>query len=190
MAPYVARARNRAHEAFCRADALHPLDAEYLQTLERAHQAHLAVGACTRGARVACWLGLRQLLRGEVALANGWLGRAQRLVEHQGGDCAERGYLALLVAQQHAGDSVVWATGYRLDFGWVDLPVLDQWGYPKHVRGVTTYPGLYAVGLPWLYSEPSSVFAGVGADAAHVVDHIARHRIVGSLDDDRRDSVR
>ena len=55
-----------------------------------------------------------------------------------------------------------------------------QWGYPKHVRGVTIHPGLYAVGLPWLYSEPSSVFAGVGADAAHIVDHIARHRS-GSL---------
>jgi putative flavoprotein involved in K+ transport len=72
--------------------------------------------------------------------------------------------------------SVVWATGYRLDFGWVDLPVLDPWGYPHHTRGVTTWPGLYAVGLPWLYSEPSSVFAGVGADAAHIVEHLARHR--------------
>jgi putative flavoprotein involved in K+ transport len=72
--------------------------------------------------------------------------------------------------------SVVWATGYRLDFGWVDIPVFDEWGYPRHVRGVTEQPGLYAVGLPWLYSEPSSVFAGVGADAAHVVDHIASHR--------------
>jgi putative flavoprotein involved in K+ transport len=68
--------------------------------------------------------------------------------------------------------SVLWATGYGLDFGWVDLPVLDEWGYPRHTRGVTTYPGLYAVGLPWLYSEPSSVFAGVGADAAHVVEHL------------------
>jgi putative flavoprotein involved in K+ transport len=72
--------------------------------------------------------------------------------------------------------AVVWATGYRLDFGWVDLPVFDGWGYPRHVRGVTEHPGLYAVGLPWLYSEPSSVFAGVGADAQHVVDHIANHR--------------
>ena len=72
--------------------------------------------------------------------------------------------------------SVVWATGYRLDFSWVDLPVFDQWGYPNHVRGVTTFPGLYAIGLPWLYSEPSSVFAGVGADAAHIVEHLATHR--------------
>jgi len=69
--------------------------------------------------------------------------------------------------------TVIWATGYRLDFSWVDLPVFDEWGYPRHVRGVTEFPGLYAVGLPWLFSEPSSVFAGVGADAAHVVEHIA-----------------
>ncbi|MGH7581383.1 MAG: flavin-containing monooxygenase [Gemmatimonadales bacterium] len=69
--------------------------------------------------------------------------------------------------------AVVWATGYGLDFGWVDLPVLDEWGYPRHTRGVATHPGLYAVGLPWLYSEPSSVIAGVGADAAHIVEHIA-----------------
>ena len=73
--------------------------------------------------------------------------------------------------------AVVWATGYELDFGWVDLPVMDEWGYPRHTRGVTVHPGLYAVGLPWLYSEPSSVFAGVGADAAHVVEHIARERL-------------
>jgi putative flavoprotein involved in K+ transport len=70
--------------------------------------------------------------------------------------------------------AVVWATGYRLDFGWVDLPIFDEWGYPKHKRGVTTHPGLYAVGLPWLYSEPSSVLAGVGADAEHVVKHLTR----------------
>jgi putative flavoprotein involved in K+ transport len=73
--------------------------------------------------------------------------------------------------------SVVWATGYELDFSWVKLPVFDEWGYPRHERGVTEYPGLYAVGLPWLYSEPSSVFAGVGADAEHVVAHIVQRRM-------------
>jgi putative flavoprotein involved in K+ transport len=77
--------------------------------------------------------------------------------------------------------SVLWATGYRLDFSWVELPVLDPWSYPKHVRGITTYPGLYVIGLPWLYSEPSAVFAGVGADAAHIVDHLARHRASKTL---------
>lgn len=73
--------------------------------------------------------------------------------------------------------SVLWATGYRLDFGWVDLPVFDEWGYPRHERGVTEHPGLYAVGLRWLHSEPSSVFAGVGADAEHVVNHIAARAV-------------
>ena len=72
--------------------------------------------------------------------------------------------------------SVLWATGYRLDFSWVHLPIFDQWGYPRHARGVTEQRGLYAVGLPWLHSLPSSVFAGVGADAAHIVEHIARAR--------------
>ncbi len=73
--------------------------------------------------------------------------------------------------------SVVWATGYALDFSWVKLPIFDEWGYPRHRRGVTECPGLYAVGLPWLHSEPSSVFAGVGEDAAFVVDHLAKHRV-------------
>ena len=73
--------------------------------------------------------------------------------------------------------AIVWATGYQMDFGWVDLPDLfDEWGYPRHRRGVTEFPGLYAVGLKWLHSEPSSVLAGVGADAEHVVNHIAAQR--------------
>ncbi|CCH32775.1 NAD(P)/FAD-dependent oxidoreductase [Actinosynnema sp. NPDC047251] len=72
--------------------------------------------------------------------------------------------------------SVVWATGYRLDFGWVDLPVFDEYGFPRHTRGVTTHPGLYAVGLPWLHSMASSVVVGAGADAAHIVEHIVDRR--------------
>jgi putative flavoprotein involved in K+ transport len=78
--------------------------------------------------------------------------------------------------QRSGVTSVIWATGYHLDFSWVQLPVFDEWGYPRHVRGVTEHPGLYAVGLPWLYSEPSSVIAGVGADAAHVVEQLAARR--------------
>lgn len=70
--------------------------------------------------------------------------------------------------------SVIWATGYQLDFSWVDLPIFDEWGYPRHRRGVTEQPGLYAVGLPWLHSEPSAVIAGVGADAAYIAESIAR----------------
>ncbi|WP_125611691.1 flavin-containing monooxygenase [Specibacter cremeus] len=70
--------------------------------------------------------------------------------------------------------SIIWATGFRLDFGWLDVPVLDAWGYPRHDRGVVEHPGLYAVGLPWLSTQASALLSGVGRDAAHVVEHLAR----------------
>ena len=69
--------------------------------------------------------------------------------------------------------SVVWCVGYRSDFGWVDVPVFDAAGDPAHVRGVTAVPGLYFLGLPWLYTWGSGRFAGIARDAAFVVDHLA-----------------
>ncbi|MEX2224141.1 MAG: NAD(P)-binding domain-containing protein [Candidatus Rokuibacteriota bacterium] len=69
--------------------------------------------------------------------------------------------------------SVVWATGFRRDFGWVDAPVFDERGEPIHRRGVTGCEGLYFLGLPWLHKLKSSVLCGVGDDAAHLADHIA-----------------
>jgi putative flavoprotein involved in K+ transport len=69
--------------------------------------------------------------------------------------------------------SVIWATGYRFDFDLVKLPVFDQDGYPVQKRGVTEYPGLYFVGLPFLHTVKSGLLAGVGDDAAHVASAIA-----------------
>ena len=69
--------------------------------------------------------------------------------------------------------SVVWATGFRREFGWIDAPVLDEQGEPVHRRGVTGCAGLYFLGLPWLHKLKSSVLCGVGDDAAHLADHIA-----------------
>ena len=69
--------------------------------------------------------------------------------------------------------SVIWSTGYGLDFGFLDIPVLDEWNYPRHLRGVTEVPGLYAVGLPWLTKHASSTVAAVGMDAEYVVGHLA-----------------
>ncbi len=68
--------------------------------------------------------------------------------------------------------SVIWATGYKFDFSLVKLPVFDEDGYPVQKRGVTEYPGLYFVGLPFLHTFKSGILAGVGEDAAHVVEHI------------------
>lgn len=52
-------------------------------------------------------------------------------------------------------------------------PVRDEWNYPRHSRGVTEHPGLYAVGLPWLTGHGSAIVAGVGRDAAYIAEHIA-----------------
>jgi putative flavoprotein involved in K+ transport len=69
--------------------------------------------------------------------------------------------------------AVVWATGYRLDFGWIDIPILDAGGEPLHAGGITAVPGLYFLGLQWLSRMNSSFLSGVGDDAAVLADHIA-----------------
>ena len=68
--------------------------------------------------------------------------------------------------------SVVWGTGFRSDWSWVDVPCFTGAGYPEHERGVTTVPGLMVVGLPWLNSWGSGRFSRVAEDAEHVVDAI------------------
>lgn len=69
--------------------------------------------------------------------------------------------------------TVIWATGYRPDFGWVQLPFLDVEGYPVQRRGVTAVPGLYVLGLDWLHTAKSGLFAGIGEDAAFVAARMA-----------------
>jgi putative flavoprotein involved in K+ transport len=69
--------------------------------------------------------------------------------------------------------SVLWATGYKFDFSMVKLPVFDEDGYPVQERGVTGYPGLYFVGLPFLDTGKSGLFFGVGENAAHIALAIA-----------------
>jgi putative flavoprotein involved in K+ transport len=69
--------------------------------------------------------------------------------------------------------NVIWATGYAFDFSMVRLPVLDKDGYPIQMRGVTAYPGLFFVGLPWLHDARSGLIYGVERDAAYVADQIA-----------------
>jgi putative flavoprotein involved in K+ transport len=70
--------------------------------------------------------------------------------------------------------AVIWSTGYAADFRWVELPAFDGRGYPAHQRGVTSVPGLYFLGLPWLYTWGSGRFSGVARDAAFIADHMER----------------
>ena len=68
--------------------------------------------------------------------------------------------------------SIIWTTGFRSDWSWVDLPMFDGAGYPTHKRGVTSVDGAYVIGLPWLYTWGSGRFVGIGRDAEFVADHI------------------
>jgi putative flavoprotein involved in K+ transport len=72
--------------------------------------------------------------------------------------------------------SVVWASGFRYDFSWVQLPVLNEAGEPVQTRGVTRCPGLYFLGLRRMYTLNSAILSGVGKDAAHLAEHIVARR--------------
>jgi putative flavoprotein involved in K+ transport len=69
--------------------------------------------------------------------------------------------------------SVIWAMGYSFDFSLVKFPIFDSDGYPVQTRGVTAYPGLYFVGLPWLHKQKSGLLVGVGEDAEYIASQIA-----------------
>ena len=78
--------------------------------------------------------------------------------------------------------SIIWATGFGNEYDWLKLPLLDERGEPLHERGVTQFPGIYFLGLRWLYKQKSSFlsFGGPAEDADYLAEQIAaRHN--GSL---------
>jgi DNA-binding CsgD family transcriptional regulator len=147
------RAWNDAYELLCLADHESPLEVadlerlataayligretEFQKFLDRAHRAHLEAGERLRAARCAFWLCLSFHLRGETAQASGWLARGQRLVQED--DCVERGYLLMLVFEQHlaaggaeaAHDVAAQAAGLGDRFGDADLAACA-----RHLQG-------------------------------------------------------
>ena len=73
--------------------------------------------------------------------------------------------------------AVVWATGFRADYSWVDVPnVLDEKGNPRHHRGITAAPGLAFVGLPWQHTRGSALLGFVQSDAAWVAGQLRAER--------------
>ncbi len=70
--------------------------------------------------------------------------------------------------------TVIWATGFRPDFSWIDAPVFDDAGRPRHARGVTAVNGLYFLGLPWQHTRGSALLGWVGRDADYLAQHIAK----------------
>lgn len=81
--------------------------------------------------------------------------------------------IQLLDLQTANVSAVIWATGYKLDFDWIRVPVLGEDSFPLHTRGVSIIRGLYFLGLPWLSGSNSSGVIGVGEDAVYLADHIA-----------------
>lgn len=69
--------------------------------------------------------------------------------------------------------TIIWATGYALDYGWIDAPIFGDRGYPRQNRGVTDVPGLYFIGLLWQTGEPSATLVGPTIDGPHIVEQMA-----------------
>ncbi len=74
--------------------------------------------------------------------------------------------------------AIVWATGFRPDYGWLDVPVVDAKGQLNHEGGVVGSPGLYALGLPVLRRRKSTFIYGIEDDAREVIDHLTRYLAV------------
>jgi putative flavoprotein involved in K+ transport len=72
-------------------------------------------------------------------------------------------------------DAVIWATGYRPDYSWIDLPIFDPDGRMRHRRGVTDVPGLYFLGLTWQHTRGSALLGWVRDDAEFIAERIVEH---------------
>jgi putative flavoprotein involved in K+ transport len=84
--------------------------------------------------------------------------------------------------------NVLWCTGFKQDFTWIDAPVTGPDGWPLEHRGIaTSVPGLYFVGLAFQFAFASTLIGGAGADAGHVVDHIVARRPALGWSGGRRD---
>jgi putative flavoprotein involved in K+ transport len=118
--------------------------------------------------------------------ARSWLQAIDDLIAQQGLEAPPEDWPEDLVAREDrllegpteldladAGIStVIWAMGYQPNLGWVGLPILDGEGYPIQRRGVTKVPGLFILGLDWLHTAKSGLFAGVGEDAAYLAEQL------------------
>ena len=116
------------------------------------------------------------------ALADLKLGRLLNTIDAWAGAAGER-FAPTVVRAAPLGldlrsgeiSTIVWATGYRPDLSWLDVPVLDRRGRVVHDGGVTACPGLYLIGMPFLRRRKSSLIDGAADDAAELTTHLAGH---------------
>jgi putative flavoprotein involved in K+ transport len=135
-------------------------------TFSKVLSVHNPVGRRLRPRLLTAAAPLARVRRRDLAAAG--VGRVPRTVGARDGLPQLQDGRALEVA------NVVWCTGFRHDFAWIDLPVFDAGDQPRHHRGVVSEaPGLYFVGLFFLSSITSALLGGVGRDAEHVAARIA-----------------
>lgn len=85
--------------------------------------------------------------------------------------------------------AVIWSIGFRADYSWLDVDVLDEDGHPQHVRGISPAHGLAFVGLPWLHTWGSGRFLSIAEDTEHVARSIAEGPPGGDQEGSRREPV-
>ena len=100
-------------------------------------------------------------------------------------DCVTQPILALDLAGAGVA-SIVWATGFRTDYSWLQVDAFDETGRPAHQRGVSTEPGVYFLGLPWQSRRGSSFIWGVWHDARYIADQIGIQRSYLAYDSQAR----
>jgi putative flavoprotein involved in K+ transport len=124
----------------------------------------------TVGSRLGSRLSQREVLIGSTP--RGLRRRGVRL--HDRATSASGEQVTFADGSTLAPASVIWATGYRLDHGWIDAPVFDGNGRVAHTRGVTASPGLFVLGLPWQHTRGSALLGWVAADAQYIADQVGR----------------
>ncbi|HET7046704.1 MAG TPA: NAD(P)-binding domain-containing protein [Solirubrobacteraceae bacterium] len=165
--------------------------------LSATHQVHLAIGRRQTplpqrlaGRDLFWWLETTKLLNTTVDSRLGQklsrrdtlIGSSPRVTKRHGvqmkpraTDASER-TVSFADGTELSVDAVIWATGFGLDHGWVDLPVFDSQGEVGHERGVTAIPGLYFLGLPWQHTRGSALLGWVKDDAESIARQIAAFR--------------
>ncbi|MEX2369619.1 MAG: FAD-dependent oxidoreductase [Bacteroidales bacterium] len=111
-------------------------------------------------------------------------GGTKKLLHNAGVEWVERtagtrdGYPQLEDGRVLKVANVIWCTGFKTDYSWIDLPIFDSFGYPVHKRGVvSSQPGLYFMGLPFQSTLSSTLIMGVGKDARYIANHILSNRV-------------
>jgi putative flavoprotein involved in K+ transport len=135
------------------------------------------------GSRVRLGSGLAESLAAGDAFVEMIRGRVDELVAARGLDVPEDAPPeppaplpeppAELDLRAEGIGTVLWASGFRPDLSWIDLPLADAQGWPRQADGLTEFPGLAFVGLQWLRKRKSALLFGVGEDAECVVDGLA-----------------